>query len=74
VRQHFCGRQNFSIAKVLASAKVFGCANVFVFAKVFGCANVFVYISVLKFLFICLHSYLVCANNLIGANVLRLLG
>jgi hypothetical protein len=26
------------------------------------------------FLYIFLHSYLVCTNNLIGANILRLLG
>ncbi len=62
---------NISVgANVSVTAKVFGCANVFVSAKVFGCANVFcVYFSTPIFLCIFLHSYLVCANNLIGANV-----
>jgi hypothetical protein len=41
----------------------------------FECANVFcTYFSALIFLYTFLTSYLVCTNNLIGANVLRLLG
>jgi hypothetical protein len=39
------------------------------------CANVCcTYFSALIFLYTFLHSYLVCTKNLIGANVLRLLG
>ncbi len=56
----------------LASAKDFECANISVSAEFYGCANVFVYI--LQRLYFCVFSYLVCANNLIGADILRLVG
>jgi hypothetical protein len=79
VRQYFCMRQGCGCANVFVCAKVFGCANAFVCAKVFGCANVFVCAKVFGcanvFVYICrrlyfcvfyLHSYSVCANNLLA--------
>jgi hypothetical protein len=74
------GAKDFGCAKFLASAKDSGCTKFLASAKDFGCANVFVsaefldapmfciYFAVPIFLYIFLHSYLVCANNLIGAN------
>jgi hypothetical protein len=80
------GAKDFGCAKFLASPKDSGCAKFLASAKDFGCANVFVsvefldapmfciYFAVPIFLYIFLHSYLVCANNLTGSNVLRLVG
>ncbi len=74
MRQVLASAKDFGCAKFLPSPKDFEGANVFVSAKVFGCVNVFVYNSGTYILCIFLHSYLVSANNVIGANILRLLG
>ncbi len=55
--------------------KILGVPSFFHPPMFFECANVFcTYFSALILLYTFLHSYLVCTNNLIGANVLRLLG
>ncbi len=64
----------FPCDKVLESAKDSVGANIFVSAKVLD-APMFLYIFCGAYILcVFLHSYLVCASNLIGANVLRLSG
>jgi hypothetical protein len=73
---------SFSLAPTLLWTPIFSYAPSFYHPpKILGvpmffeCANVFcTYFSALLFLYTFLHSYLVCTNNLNGANVLRLLG
>ncbi len=72
--------KDLGCAEFLPSAEYFGCAKFlpsakdFEGAKVFGCANVlYIFCSAYIFVYF-LHSYLVCANNLIGSKVLRYLG
>jgi hypothetical protein len=67
--------KDFGCANVLASAKDFEGAIISVSAKGFWMRQYFcIYFAAPIFLCIFLHSYLVFANNLIGANILRLLG
>ncbi len=80
-RQHWRA-PSFSLAPTFLWTPIFSYAPSFYHPpKILGvpmffeCANVFcTYFSALIFLYTFLHSYLVCTNNLIGANVLRLLG
>ncbi len=63
------------MSQVFAILRVFRLRQVSTIRQVFLAGAEFLYIFLaLKFLYIFLHSYLVCANNLIGTNVLRLLG
>jgi hypothetical protein len=52
---------------------IFLCAKFLASANVFGWANVFVYFEAPIFLYIFLHSYLVCTNNLIGFAVVMIM-
>jgi hypothetical protein len=62
--------KDFECAKFLPSAKDFADAKFLASAKDFKGANVFRYANVLYiFLYIFLHSYTVCTNNFIDANV-----
>jgi hypothetical protein len=75
------GAKDFGGAKFLASTKFLPSAKFLACAKLlparrqcFGRANGFVHIFCSYIFVYFLHSYLVCANILIGVNVLRLLG
>jgi hypothetical protein len=67
--------KDFGCAEFLSSAKDFGCAKFLPSAKDFEGANNFgctkvLYIFCGAYIFVYfLHSYLVCANTLIGSNV-----
>ncbi len=63
VRQHFCRRKHFSMRQVFSIRQRFWMRQCFC-----------IYFAAPIFLCIFLHSYLVCANNSIGADILRLLG
>ncbi len=87
LRQHFCRRQYFSMRQGFAIRQRFWMRQCFSIRRRFRRGQCFcirqgfwmhqcfcIYFAAPIFLCIFLHSYLVCANNLIGANVLRFLG
>jgi hypothetical protein len=65
IRQRFWMRQVFTIRQRFWMRQVFAIHQRFEGANVFGYANVFVYtvFAAPIFLYIFLHSYLICANN-----------
>ncbi len=75
IRQVFWMRQCFWIRRVFWMRqcfwirRVFWMRQCFWIRRVFWTRQCFVYFTALTFLYIFLRSYLVCANNLIGANV-----
>jgi hypothetical protein len=87
MRQSFSIHQNFGCSQTLSIRQRFWMRQTFNICQRFWMRQAFrirqrfwmrqtlcIYFAVPIFLRIFLHFYLICANNLIGANVLRLLG
>jgi hypothetical protein len=75
IRQVFTRRQVFTIRLRFGMPQVFGIHQVFTRRQCFWMRQCFcIYFAAPLFLYIFLHLYLVCANNLTGADILELLG
>jgi hypothetical protein len=74
IRQVFGIRLIFWMRQVFTIRLIFWMSQVFTIRQVFTRRQCFYLFFSAIFLYIFLHSYLVCADNLTGADILELLG